>query len=64
MRVKDTVREMLDRLPDDCSFDDVLYHVYVLQKFADGARAEREGRLVPHEQVFRELRRKWQPDVE
>lgn len=64
MRAKDAVRALLDRLPDDCSFDDVLYHVYVLQKFEDGARAEREGRVVSHEQVFRELRQKWQPDVE
>jgi hypothetical protein len=64
MQAKHAVLELLDRLPDDCSFEDVLYHVYVLQKFEAGARAEREGQVVPHEDVFRELRRKWQADAE
>ena len=31
MSVKDTVRALLDRLPDDCTFEDVLYHLYVIQ---------------------------------
>ena len=59
MRAKDTVRELLDRLPDDCSFEDVLYHVYVVQQAEEGVRAAIEGRVIPHEQVMRELRRKW-----
>ena len=28
---KDTGRALLDRLPNDCSLDDVLYHLYVVQ---------------------------------
>jgi hypothetical protein len=59
MRAKDTVRELLDRLPDDCTLDDVLYHVYVAQQAEEGMRAARDGRVIPHEQVMRELRRKW-----
>ena len=31
MTAKDTVRALLDRLPDDCSLDDVQYHLYVVQ---------------------------------
>ncbi len=30
MEAKETVRALLDRLPDDCSLDEVLYHLYVL----------------------------------
>ena len=30
MEVKEAVRALLDRLPDDCSVEDVLYHLYVL----------------------------------
>ena len=33
---KATVRELLDRLPDDCSLDDILYHLYVVQKVGAG----------------------------
>lgn len=59
MGVKERVRALLARLPDDCSFDDVLYEIYVAQQVEEGMRAVREGRVVPHEQVMRELRRKW-----
>ena len=56
---KERVRALLDRLPDDCSFDDVLYHLYVHQKVEAGLVDAAEGRLIPHEQVAEELRRKW-----
>ena len=59
MTVKDSVRALLDRLPDDCSLDDVLYHLYVMQAVARGEADLEAGRTVPHEQVKAELRRKW-----
>ena len=36
MTTKDTVKALLERLPDDCSLDDVLYHLYVVQAVARG----------------------------
>ena len=36
MHVKQSVQELLDRLPDDCSLDDVQYHLYVLQSIERG----------------------------
>lgn len=59
MTAKDTVRALLDRLPDDCSLEDVQYHFYVLQAVARGQADEEAGRTIPHEQVDAELRRKW-----
>jgi predicted transcriptional regulator len=59
MTAKDTVRALLDRLPDDCSLDEVQYHLYVVQAVAKGEADEQAGRLIPHEQVAAELRRKW-----
>ena len=59
MTTKDKVRALLDRLPDDCSIDDVQYHLYVLQAVARGEADEEAGRVIPHEQVETELRRKW-----
>ena len=59
MTAKDTVRALLDRLPDDCSLDEVQYHLYVVQAVAKGEADEQTGRLIPHEQVAAELRRKW-----
>jgi len=56
---KDSVRALLDRLPEDCSLDDVLYHLFVQQKIDLGLADADAGRLIPHEQVVEELRRKW-----
>ncbi len=59
MTTKDTVRALLDRLPDDCSLDDVLYHLYVVQAVERGEADAEAGRTIPHEQVEAEMRRKW-----
>lgn len=59
MTAKDTVRALLDRLPVDCTLDDVQYHLYVVQAVARGEADEKAGRTIPHEQVDAELRRKW-----
>ena len=56
---KDTVRALLDRLPNDCSFDDVQYHLYVVQAVNRGLSDGEAGRTIPHEQVAADLRRKW-----
>jgi hypothetical protein len=36
MTTKETVRALLDRLPDDCTMDEVLYHLYVVQAVGQG----------------------------
>jgi len=59
MTTKDTVRALLDRLPESCSLEDVQYHLYVLQAVAQGDTDIAAGNTVPHEQVESELRRKW-----
>jgi hypothetical protein len=59
MTTKDTVRALLDRLPDDCSLDDVLYHLYVVQAVERGEADAKAGRTIRHEQVEAEMGRKW-----
>ena len=59
MNAKDAVRELLDRLPDDCSLEDVLYHLYVLREIELGRDDVAAGRVISHDDVARELRRKW-----
>ena len=59
MQTKDTVRAVLDQLPDDCSLEDVLYHLYVVQAVARGRADVEAGRTLSQQQVAEELRRKW-----
>ncbi len=41
---KEEVKLLLDKLPDDCSLEDVQYHLYVVEKIRRGVeRAEKEG---------------------
>lgn len=60
MTTKQTVQALLDRLPEDCSLEDVQYHLYVLQAVARGAADADAGHTLSHEEVAADLRRKWQ----
>ncbi|MFA7667931.1 MAG: hypothetical protein WCX93_01145 [Burkholderiaceae bacterium] len=47
---KEEVKALLDKLPDDCSLEDVQYHLYVVEKIHRGIdRAEKEGALSQEE---------------
>jgi hypothetical protein len=55
--VKEEVKSLLDRLPEDCTIEDVQYHLYVMEKIGNGIRrAESEGAL-SHQDVERRLSR-------
>lgn len=56
---KATVREVLDRLPDDCSLEDILYHLYVVQKIERGLADVDAGRVIPHEVAMQQMRERW-----
>lgn len=59
MTTKQQVQRVLQSLPDDCSLDDVLYHLHVLQSVESGRADYAAGRRIPHEQVAREMRERW-----
>ena len=59
MLTKETVRALLDRLPDDCSREDVLDHLYVIQAVGQGRADAAAGRTVSHQEVSEALRKKW-----
>ncbi len=53
--VKDEVREMLDNLPDDISFEDIQYHIYVREKIEKGLKDVEEGRVISHEEAEKRM---------
>lgn len=59
MTAKETVRALLDRLPDDCKMDEVLYHLIAVRAVAEGVADAEAERVIPQEQVAANLRRKW-----
>ncbi len=56
--VKQEVTNLLTRLPDDCSLEDVQYHLYVLQKIERGLKDVEDGRVYTQEEVEKRMA-KW-----
>jgi len=52
---KQTAKELIEHLPHQASWDDIMYELYVKQKIEAGLKAVAEGRTVPHEEVKRRL---------
>ena len=52
---KQSVRELLDHLPDDSTIEDIQYHLYVIEKIRRGRDDIRDGRHLTHEQVKERL---------
>ncbi|MBX3308197.1 MAG: hypothetical protein KF751_19290 [Nitrospira sp.] len=59
MSTKEAVLDLVRKLPDDCSLDDIQYHLYVLQTIERGRAEIVQGKTVGHEQVKQELWAKW-----
>jgi len=53
--VKEQARQVLDRLPDDCTFDDVQYELYVAETLKKRIAQADAGEFVSHEEVKRRL---------
>ncbi|MFZ1934928.1 MAG: hypothetical protein WCB27_15910 [Thermoguttaceae bacterium] len=53
--VKSAVRQLAETLPDDATWDDVMYRVYVRQAIDAGLRDAAEGRLVDVAEVRRQF---------
>ncbi len=53
--IRDEARRLVEQLPDDATWDDVLYQVYVRQSVEAGLDDCRAGRFVPVAEVRRRL---------
>lgn len=59
MTTKQAVIELLDKLPEDCTLDEIQYRLYLLQTVDRGRQEFSQGKKLKHEDVMRELRKKW-----
>ena len=56
--VKEAAKKLIDHLPDQATWDDIVYEMYVKQKIEAGLQAVREGRTIPHEEIERRIPRR------
>ena len=55
---KEQVQQILEKLPEDASLEDIQYHIYVRQKIEQGLDDVAAGRVLTHAEVQQRLA-KW-----
>jgi hypothetical protein len=53
--VKSAARAIVDALPDDATWDDLMYRIYVRQEIDAGLRDEAEGKVLSQEEAEQRL---------
>jgi len=55
---KDEVEALLEKLPDECTLEDIQYHLYVVEKIRHSLAAAEQDGTIPQEEAEGRLR-KW-----
>lgn len=53
--IKAEARQLVERLPDNASWEDLQYQIYLHQAIARGLKDSREGRTITQESVRQRL---------
>lgn len=48
---KEDAMELISRLPEEVTWEDIMYRLYVKRKIEEGIKAADEGRVVSHDEV-------------
>ena len=58
MTTKQKVYELISRMPEESTLEDIQYHLYVLQCIEQGEKDIEDGKVLTHDRVERRLA-KW-----
>ena len=53
--VREEAQKLIDALPEETSWDDLIYQMYVRKKIARAIEAAEQGRVVPHNEVKKQF---------
>ncbi|WP_010252830.1 hypothetical protein [Acetivibrio cellulolyticus] len=53
--IKDEAKKMIDSLPEQATWDDIMYQFYVKKKIAASLKAAEEGNVLSHDDVKKRL---------
>jgi len=54
--VKEEVRRMIETLPDDATWEDVQYSIYVRERIERGRREATDGKILDEDEVERRMK--------
>lgn len=49
--VKEEAKKIIDKLPEQATWDDVMYQIYVKKKIESSIKAVEDGKVISHEEV-------------
>jgi predicted transcriptional regulator len=55
MSIEQKACEMISRMPEESTFEDIQYHLYVLECIERGGRDVEDGKILTHDEVERRL---------
>lgn len=53
--IKEEARKIIDNMPEQATWDDIMYQFYVKKKIMVSIRAAEDGNIVSHEDVKKRL---------
>ena len=56
--IKENAKMLINSLPDDSTWDDIMYEMYVKQKIEKGLKEIRSGKIISHSNVKMALGKK------
>lgn len=49
--IKDEAKKIIEKLPEQATWDDIIYHLYVRKKISNSLEAAERQEIVDHEEV-------------
>ena len=56
--LKEEIINLIKKLPDDATIDDIMYHLYVQKKILAGIKEIEQGNTISHEQVMENAKKR------
>ena len=53
--IKEEARKLIDQLPDQATWDDIMYQLYIRGKIDKGLDAIKEGKIISHEEAKKRI---------
>ena len=56
--LKEEIIELIKKLPENATIDDIMYHLYVKKKIIAGIEEIEHSKVIPHEQVMENAKKR------
>jgi len=56
--LKEEIMDLIRKLPEDATIDDIMYHLYVKKKILSGTKELDQGKVIPHEQTMESAKKR------